>query len=245
MSDIFKKKNSADPEEKKIFVVNEKETAFAVTEAFRHLMTNVGFAIPKKEYGTGKVICVTSSVANEGKSTVSVNLALAFAHSGAKTILVDCDMRKPSVRNYFDIKTEKGIINYLSGEVALEEVIKKDENSGLDLLFCRQSAPNPVFLLNADTFSEMIGMLEKEYEYVIIDTPPVNIVADAIVIGKQCDGVVCVTRRSYSNHKEIKSALEQLEFAGCRFLGFVLNDVPVAKTAYYSKKHGYAYGYKS
>lgn len=239
----FGKNRENGERQKTVFVVDEKNSPFMVTEAFRHLMTNVNFAIPKKENNQGKVVCISSSIQSEGKSTVSVNLALAFARSGAKTILVDCDMRKPAVKNYFKVKGNQGIIDCLSGVAEWTNVVERDEESGLDILFCRKTAPNPIFLLNNTAFSQLIQSLAAKYEYVIIDTSPIGIVADATVIGQSCDGVVCVTRQMYSNHKNIKETLRQLEFAGCKFLGFVLNGFTVSNRTYYSKKN-YKYKYE-
>lgn len=236
-----KKKGGTLP--RSIYKVDEKESPFIITEAFRNLMTNVGFAIPKKEEGKGKVVCVSSSIASEGKTTVSVNLALTCAGSGAKTVLVDCDLRKPHVRAYFDIGEKEGIISYLSGQATLEEVTVKDVVPGLDVIAGKQSAPNPIVLLNDESFGKMIEKLESEYDYVIVDTSPVGIVSDATIIGQKTDGVILVTRQMYSNHRALREVLRQFDFAGCRVLGFVLNDFSVSRGKYYGSKYGYKYGY--
>lgn len=231
--------------DQKRYVIDEKTSPFMVTEAFHQLMTNVSFVIPKKEDGTGKVVCITSSMPTEGKSTVSVNLALTIARSGVKTVLLDCDLRKPCVKRFFNIKEKdsKGIVSYLSGQAELKEVLVKDEASGLDILPCIDVAPNPIFLLNHSMFAELLKQLADEYDYIIVDTPPIGIVSDATIIGKNCDGVVCVVRQMYSDHKIVKENLKQLEFAGCRFLGFVLNGFTVSKKKYYySSDKGYKYG---
>lgn len=242
MINFGKKKEKS---ERTVYIVNEKESPFMVTEAFRQLMTNVNFAIPKKEDGTGKVVCITSSEQCEGKSTVSVNLALTIARSGVKTVLLDCDMRKPRVNQFFKTKNSKGIVAYLSGEAELQDVLIRDEESGLYVLPCTDEAPNPIFLLNNPIFSALIQKLAQEFEYVIVDTPPVGIVADATLVGKLCDGVVCVVKQMQSDHKVIGDTLNQLEFAGCRFLGFVLNGFIVTHKSYYSKKYGKSgYAYK-
>ena len=222
--------------DQKVYVIDEKNSPFMVTEAFRQLMTNVSFVIPKKEDGTGKVVCITSSMPTEGKSTISVNLALTIARSGVKTVLLDCDLRKPNVKRFFNIKEKdsKGIVSYLSGQAELKEVLVKDEASGLDILPCIDVAPNPIFLLNHAMFAELVKRLAAEYDYVIVDTPPIGIVSDATIIGKECDGVVCVVRQMHSDHKVIKETLKQLEFAGCRFLGFVMNGFTASRKYYYS-----------
>jgi capsular exopolysaccharide synthesis family protein len=232
--------------ERKVFLVNEETTPFAITEAFRKAIANIGFAIPKKEDGIGKVFCVTSSLAGEGKTTLAVNMAITAAKSGAKTILIDCDMRNPSVRKYFPKCNTRGIVDYLSGKNKLEDVICKNIEENLDLVVARQSPPNPIVLINSETFDNMILELSKQYEYVIVDTPPVGLVSDASIIGKKLDGVVVVTRHEYSNHKVLKKVLEQLKFAQCNILGFILNDFAFSLGGYYGGKYGKKgyYGYK-
>jgi capsular exopolysaccharide synthesis family protein len=173
-------------------------------------------------------------------------MAITAAKSGAKTILIDCDMRNPSVKKYFPKCETKGIVNYLSGKNTLDEVICKNIEENLDIIVARQSPPNPIVLINSEIFDNMIAELVKRYEYVIIDTPPLGLVSDVSMIGKKLDGVVVVTRHEYSNHKVLKRVLEQLKFAQCNILGFVLNDFAFSYSGYYGGKYGKKgyYGYK-
>lgn len=238
----MKKKQKINETARRIHLVGD-DTPFVVTESFRKIVTNIGFAIPKKEDGVGKIFCVTSAVSGEGKTTVSVNIALTLAKSGAKTILVDCDLRKPSVKRYFPKSGKKGIVAFLSGQTGLDDIIAHDEKTGLDIIATYQSPPNPMSLFNCDEFDKLIESLKYNYEYIVIDTPPVGLVSDASIIGTKTDGVVIVTRSMYSNHRSIKDIIGQFKFSKCNILGFVLNDFALARSGSYGYRYGYGYKY--
>jgi capsular exopolysaccharide synthesis family protein len=231
-----------------VLLIDQEKTPFIIVEAFRNLMSNILFSVPKKDEGLGKTVCITSTVAGEGKTTVAVNLAVVCANAGKKTILIDCDLRKPRIKNFF--KADKpGIVSYLSGQSTLEKVIQKNVQPNLDVIIGRKSASNPIVLLNDGALKQLIDELEKEYDYIILDTPPVGVVTDVTLIGPKADGVVVVTRQMYSNHKVLKETLRQLEFAGCCILGFVLNAVSLtqygSRTNYDYKYGNKGYGYYS
>lgn len=232
-----------------VIIFNDADAPFVITEAFRKIATNVGFAIPKKENGGAKVFCITSALAGEGKTTMSINVALSLTKSGSKVALVDCDLRNPSVRrNFHHFNAKKGLESYLSGQANLDSIIYHDE-TGLDVIATLQSPPNPMALLNSDTFDKLLSMLSERYEMVVIDTPPLTLVSDAAIIGPKTDGVVIVTRQMFSNHRALKSIVGQLRFAKCNILGFVLNSFALARGGYYGKHGQYGkygkYGEKS
>lgn len=230
--------------EKVVRLVDDKKSPFALTEAFRKIITNIGFAIPKKDGGRGKVFCITSSIAKEGKTIISANIALSAARSGAKTILIDCDLRKPALKHYFKTP-KKGITGYLSGQVELEDIIAREIEPRLDVIVAKQSSPNPLVLFHSEIFNNLIEELSLSYDYVIIDTPPLGLCADSLIIGKKTDGIVLVTRQKCSNHKVIRHIIDQIKFAECQNLGFILNDVPVLGSRYYGKKYSnYNYDYR-
>jgi len=248
---IGKRKRQTSTEHKEHYVVDEKSSPFMIVEAYRNLMANINFAIPKKEDGRAKIVCVSSCFQGEGKSTTASNLALTCARTGYRTVIVDCDMRKPQVKRFMNLRVTKGLITLLSGGATLEEVLIKDVAPNLDVVPTTHSAPNPTYLLNTDTFKELINTLAGQYDYVIIDTPPISVVSDALIIGKQADGIAIVARQFVSNHKAIKEVLEQIEFAECRFIGFVWYGFALSgKGSYYSRgyrygsRYGYKYGYK-
>ena len=226
-------------------VLNEN-SPFILTETMRHLMSSISFAVPKKEKG-GKVICISSAIAGEGKTTVATNLAITFANAGYKTALVDCDMRKPRVKNMFKLHKEKGIVDYLSGQVSFEGILKKDVRPNLDLVPTFKTAPNPAALFNSEEFDVMMTELEKNYDYVIVDTPPVNVVSDGILVATRTDGIVLITRPNHSDHKNIQTALNSIAFANIEFLGFVANNLEIKKSRkknYYDRYYKYGYSDK-
>ena len=226
--------------------VLDENSPFILTETMRHLMSSISFAVPKKEKG-GKVICISSAIAGEGKTTVATNLAITFANAGYKTALVDCDMRKPRVKNMFKLHKEKGIVDYLSGQVSFEEILKKSIRPNLDLVPTFKTAPNPAALFNSEEFDVMMTELEKNYDYVIVDTPPVNVVSDGILVATRTDGIVLITRPNHSDHKNIQAALNSIAFANIEFLGFVANNLEIKKSKkknYYDRYYKYGYSDK-
>ena len=230
----------------KDFIVDEN-SPFLVTEAFRQMMSNISFAVPKKENGQGKIICISSALANEGKTTISSNVAVTFANSGYKTVLVDCDMRKPKIRKLFNLHGKKGLVDYLSGQCEFNEILTKGVKENLDIVPTYKTAPNPNALFNSNEFARLFDDLSKEYEYVIVDTPPITIVSDGIVVSTKSDGVILVTRPFYSDHRSIQSAINSITFAEAEFLGFVVNDLNFEsgkKKGYYKKYYKYEYSEK-
>lgn len=237
----FKNKQS---EAKREYLINAKDTPFMVTESFRRLFANIGFAIPRKE-SKGKIFCVSSAIPGEGKSTVAANLAVSSASVGIKTVLVDGDMRKPHVKGFFGLKGQ-GIVDYLSGVAEYDSVLVKEVLPNLDVIPCMKTAPNPIALLTDGAFGKLINRLTSEYEVVIIDSPPISVVADVCFIGAKTDGVVLVARQMYSDHKTLQQSLGALRMSGCRLLGFALNGFSIEKNnryGYYKKygKYGYEY----
>ena len=216
---------------------------FALVEAFRNLYTNIGFAAPKQE-GKGRTVCVSSSIPNEGKTTIAVNLAISCASAGERTALVDCDLRKPTIRKYFNVEVKKGIAEYLSGQASLSEALHQGVASNLDVICGHKSVPNPLLLIKNERFEAMIRELESAYDYIILDTPPLGIVSDALEISKSTDGILVVTRQGISEYPAIRNTISDVDFAGVNILGFILNDYKAAKSGkgYYGK---YKYSYKS
>ncbi len=236
------KKRKATPVNENFLV--DENSPFLVTEAFRQMMSNISFAVPKKAEGEGKIICISSALAHEGKTTISANIALTFANAGFKTILIDCDMRKPRVRKIFRLEKRKGLVDYLSGQCGFDEILQKGVRPNLDIVATYKTAPNPNALFNSEEFSKLFADLAKEYEYVIVDTPPITVVSDGVVVATKSDGIILVTRPYFSDHKSIQSAINSIAFAEAEFLGFVVNDLAFEsgkKKGYYNKYYRYEY----
>lgn len=215
------------------------DTRFDVKEAYNELRTNLMFSIPSNG---SKVISVTSSITSEGKSTTCLNTAISFAEIYGKSIIVDCDLRRPNVNRLLDINNKKGLSNLLVNDCILENVIIKTKYKNLDTIIAGNIPPNPTELLSSDVMSELIGELKKRYEYIFLDTPPVNIVIDASILVKLVDGVVVVVKQQMAEKKMLQETVKKLKFANAKILGFVLNDVPVTSNGYIRGKYG-KYGY--
>lgn len=222
-----------------------------ISEAYRGLRTSIMFtAVERKR----KIIMLTSSGPQEGKTTSAINLAIAMAQSGEKTILLDADLRKPRVEEAFGLKSDHGLTDILAGTEKLASDVHKTEIPNLDIITCGSIPPNPSELLGSKKMEEFLAELEKRYDRIIIDTPPVLAVTDAVVLSGKVDGVVLVVRAGETHKNAITRAKELLESArASNIIGAVLNMVEHGKTSgyyyyyrqYYGKKYGKYYGEKS
>lgn len=207
---------------------NEKIVDKSAIEYYNALRTNIQFL--GKEV---KVIAISSVNENEGKSTVSVNLAISLANLGLKTILIDADTRKSVMAGRFKIKSKiNGLTSYLSGATPIEEVIKETDIPNLNVITAGQVPPNPTALLQNKNFNIMIDVFKEYYDYVIIDTPPIGAVVDAAIIAQKCDGFALVVEANRVKKKAIEKATEQLEKAGAKSLGIILNKVDMKEIGY-------------
>lgn len=199
-------------------------------EAIRSVRTNIQFSSLDKK---NKVISITSTKPSEGKSTVIYKLAKSFADNGDKVILLDCDLRSPSISEIAGINDNVGITNYLTGKVNIQRAINKDrEQSNLDMIFTGPVPPNPAEILASNTFKEFVEDLSKEYDYVFIDTPPVGLFTDASLVSTISDGVVFVIKSSDTKKEEISLALENLKKVDAHILGAVLTHMPMKDKKY-------------
>ena len=220
-----------------------------VSEAYRSLRTNISFsALPEETHRasqTGLALLVTSSEASEGKSCTTANLGIALAQSGKKTLIIDCDFRKPTMHRIFQVNTQNGFAETLT-------VAKQDKNSrkrgsikrtnvpNLDVIPCGIIPPNPSELLSSELTGLVVDSLKKKYDMILLDSPPVNLVTDSVVLSRIVDGTVMVIRAGKTKRELVKRGREQLQQAGATVLGGILNDVDVQKSKYY---YYYAYHY--
>lgn len=216
----------------------QEDSPFSLTEAYRNIMTNISFAIPQKENGRGKIVCISSSVSDEGKTTIASNLAMTFANAGKKTILIDCDLRKHNVSRVFRIHSDYGLADFLSGQAELSQILNKDYVQNLDILCSSKSAPNPIVLFSSQGFDQLMDVLAQNYDYVIVDTPPLGVVSDALTLSAKSDGVVIIVKHLLS-HKILQETISNLEFANCTILGIVLKDFLLTKHSGYYYKYYY------
>ncbi|WP_276979990.1 CpsD/CapB family tyrosine-protein kinase [Johnsonella ignava] len=209
-------------------------------EAIKALRTNIQFC------GNNiHVIMITSSIPGEGKTMTSFALARSFSQIGRKTLFIDADIRKSVMLTRYQVDRDVyGLSQYLSGQIKLEEVIYSTNIEDMDIIFSGRFAPNPAELLEEELFIQLIDRASKEYDYIIIDTPPMANVIDSAVIAKSCDGAVIVIESGKISYKTAQKVKLQLEKSGCRILGAVLNKTAVQERGYYAKYYGGRNKYK-
>lgn len=206
-------------------------------EYYNALCTNIQLSGDKL-----KVISVTSVNPGEGKTTTSVNIARSFARAGYKTLLIDGDTRNSVISGVFKSREKiTGLTEFLSGTADLSYGLC---DTNIENLFVVQSgsvSPNPTALLQSKNFNDMIETLRKYFDYIIVDTPPVGIVIDAVIITQKCDASILVTATGEANKRDVQKAKQQLEQTGKLFLGVVLNklDISVDKYGVYDSYGNY------
>ncbi|MBR6769641.1 MAG: polysaccharide biosynthesis tyrosine autokinase [Lachnospiraceae bacterium] len=221
-----------------VVIKEDKVLDFRFKEAYKTLRANLEFAGDDV-----KVIAVTSCTPNEGKSSVSMNLAKSIAESGKRVILVDADLRK-SVRmgRIKTGNTRYGLSHFLSGQKSFQDVYCYTNIPNLFMVFAGPVPPNPSELLGGKYFRVMIDMLRDFFDYVIIDTPPLGSVIDSAIVAKQCDGSLIVIASNEISYKFAQKIKDQLEKAECRVIGCVLNKVNINRKSYYGMYYGKYYG---
>lgn len=214
---------------------------FAFQESYRYLRMMLNHRLPKGEH---RAIVVTSAVAGEGKSYVSINLALSLVADGKKVLLLECDLRKPCICSYLGIeqKPQHGLSEILSGASGLKgSLISKD---GLLVLPAGETPDNPTELLGSNTMRRMIEVMKEHYDYVIMDTPPAAGLADALALCSCADGILFVIRQGFADADVIEAAQENLKSSGTELLGAVLNCCKVTESRSGRYGYDYAYGYR-
>lgn len=220
-----------------------EDTKFNVKEAYKTTRTNIMFALNNdKKCNT---VILTSSIPGEGKTLTAINIAITFAMTGAKVLLIDCDMRKAKIHKYLGVDNKVGLSNALGGFDSLESSIKTSEKYNIDFITAGHTPPNPIELLSSGKMEQMLEELSEKYDYIFMDTPPVNVVADASAMSKMADGILFVVRHRYTTHDMIYKAISSLEFVDAKVLGFVLNDVDLSNYSYTGKTKFGTYKYKN
>ena len=216
-------------------------SSFSVQEAYKTLRTNISFSLPGS---ASKCIGVTSANRGDGKSSVAVNLAISFAQINKKVIIVDCDMRLPTVASKIGIESKPGLSNFLVGSNKIEDLlIRRVEDKGVDVLPAGNIPPDPTTLLESEQMAELMEVLKKHYDYIIVDLPPLMPVSDAAILSKYIDGFLIVVRHEKSEYAKIQETLHQLEFAEAKIIGFVYNGKSLENHYRKSGRNKYYYYY--
>ena len=217
------------------------KSPFAVSEAYKAARTNLMFMLA----GEGcKRVVFTSANASEGKTTTCINLAITFAQTGSRTLIIDADMRKPRVHKNFRIQSSPGLSDKIGGFSDVDCLYDTDYDN-LTVMPAGTIPPNPAELLSSKSMSELLEKLSESFDYIFIDTPPVNVVTDAAALSRNINGVVLIARHGITTKESIKVSVTALEQAGAEILGFMLNDVNLDTNHYarYKYKNYYQYGY--
>lgn len=219
--------------------IKKQRLTTSVEEAYKSLRTNLFFCGRDK-----KVIAVTSCTMNEGKSTVSLNLALSLVEANKKVILVDADMRNSVMLGKMRYSGEKsGLAYYLSDMASLDQVICTTKHENLDIILTGRIPPNPAELLSGKRFKHLLDQLRQTYDYVIVDTPPVGLVIDGAIIAESCDGLILVVAANTIRYRFAQRVKEQLEKTSCPILGVILNKVQITTQRYGHYGHYGEYGH--
>lgn len=218
--------------------IYRQELDYSANESYKSLRTNLLFCGEEK-----KVIAITSCTPNEGKSTVSINLAMSLADSGKKVLFIDADLRKSVLTGRTEVEGEiKGLSHLLSHQETIDNVIYSTNIPRFYIIYAGTVPPNPAELLGGNYFKKLLEAVRKIYDYVIIDTPPLGSVIDGAVIADACDGSILVIESGAISYRFAQEVKEQMERCNCPILGVILNKVDMSRQGYYGKYYGKYYG---
>ncbi len=246
------KKNKEASMNAKRYTILDPDTPFYVNESYKAMRTNITFALAASTSKNKNVFAVASANPSEGKSTTAANIAIALSQMDCKVLLVDADLRKPVQHRIFKVNNKLGLTNVLIQMEIYENCVNREVIPNLDLLTTGTKPPNPSELLASDYTADVLSGLSKMYDYVIIDTPPVNVVSDAMVISKSVAGILLVLKYGSTSYDDLKEATRRAELSNTNIVGCVLNGIKRSGGAHnykykykYKYKNYYSYGYGS
>lgn len=216
-------------------ITSLEKTQSNISEAYRTIRTGIEFSNLDKDL---KIICITSSKKDEGKTTVLSNLGVSFAKIDKKVLLIDADLRNPSISKMFDTSNTQGLMDILLGKRNIQDCVKKTKQENLYILTGGTIPPNPAEVLSSKKMSEFIESIKDEYDYIFIDSPPVGVVSDASIISAYSDGVIFVVGANEVDSNLAKIAKERLDSVKANIVGVILNKF---KTDTNSEYYNYYY----
>lgn len=237
---MFKSRSRKEkPVTKSLCSIADPNAPFNYVEAYKMLCTNIEFLRATQKC---KNIVITSTLANEGKTNISVNLALTLSGYNKSVCLVECDLRRPTIHRYIDShRSSYGLTNVLKGQVDINSVLHKVSGTKMSILLAGSIPPNPSELLASPNMKSLVAELEEKFDYVIYDTPPVYLVTDAAALGKYMDGVIFVIKHNSTDKNIVVQAKKNLESAGVNILGAIYSTYSSKSTGSYSKYSRYNY----
>mgnify|MGYP006339672623 FL=1 len=229
--------------------VNRDKTALAVynkpksalSESFRAIRSSLQFLYKKQNVDGAKTLMITSSVSGEGKTYCSINIATVFALSEKKTVIVGLDLRKPKLFEEFNLNNDKGVVNYLINESSVDEITNATEIPFLDVILSGPIPPNPAELIISERLGDLMRELKQKYDYIILDTPPVGLVSDALELDQYCDVTLYIVRQNFSKKDMITLLNNRVKRGELKNTSIVLNGFE--NKAKYGTGYGYGYGY--
>lgn len=225
------KKNSGTPA---AFLL-KSNTSMEITEGYAKLRMNLLYTLVGKDK---RIVVVTSAISGEGKSTIAANLAITCSTSGKRVLLIDADMRRACQKDYFEYEEGRpGLSEVLVGSIHWWDAILCTENENLDILPAGQLPPNPAELLSLPSLTDLFAELQQHYDLVLMDTPPINVVSDPLVLSPQVAGCILIIRQNYTDHREIRKALASAEMTGMNVLGFAYYGEDLKQGRYYGKNY--------
>ena len=217
-------------------LITDSSFPFAAKEAYNSLRTNLLYALSPTN---GKIVAVTSSNAGEGKSTVSINLALTMASANVKVLLIDADLRRPTIHKKLRIDNSTGLSKFIVGFETMSDSLKRNVFTNLDVMTSGPIPPNPSELLGSENMRVFLQKASDYYDYIIIDTPPVNIVTDVAVMSDCISGVLLVTSYGNTTFEDVKKANSIFDKVNAKLLGMVLAGVENKKSIYKKDSSSY------
>ena len=228
----------------KRYTILDPDTPFYVNESYKAMRTNITFALAASTSKNKNVFAVASANPSEGKSTTAANIAIALSQMDCKVLLIDADLRKPVQHRIFKVNNKLGLTNVLVQMEIFEDCVKREVIPNLDLLTTGTKPPNPSEILASEYTADVLSGLSQMYDYVIIDTPPVNVVSDAMVISKSIAGILLVLKYGVTSYDDLKEATRRTELSNTSIVGCVLNGIK-RRSGAHSYKYKYKYKYKN
>lgn len=236
---MMEKRRKKDASVKEISTQVGEKADFHVKEAYKIIRTNLMFTLASVQ---NNIILVSSAESAAGKSLTCANLAISMAQTGKKVVLIDADMRKSVQHRIFGLTNKDGLSTILSGTSALETVVTTYQKMTLDILTAGPTPPNPVELLSSQRMSDLLNKLQKQYDYVFVDTPPVSILSDGLVLASKVGGTILVARQNQTTYDNLQKTVDRIKQVNGAVLGVIVNDVQEKNKPYGSYYYGSYYG---